>query len=62
MNWHLFAVFGLIAAVILIAGCSMLVKEPQIDVNDVAVTSVSLQQIELNVTLNVNNPNPVVLP
>ena len=59
MNWHLFAVFCLIAAVVLIAGCSMLVKDPQIEVNDVAVTSVSLQEIGLNVTLNVNNPNPI---
>jgi LEA14-like dessication related protein len=59
MNWHLYAVFGIIAAVILIAGCSMLVKDPQIDVNDVAVTSVSLQEVGLNVTLNVNNPNPM---
>ena len=55
----LYCLFGLIAAVILITGCSVLVKEPQIDVNDVAVTSVSLQQIGLNVTLNVNNPNPI---
>ena len=59
MNWHLFAVFGLIAAVILVAGCSMIVKEPQIDVKDVAITSATLQEIRLNVTLNVNNPNPV---
>ena len=59
MNWHLFAVFGLIAAVILVAGCSMIVKEPQIDVKDVAITSATLQEIRLNVTLNVNNPNPI---
>ena len=59
MNWHHYAVFGLVAAAILISGCSMLIKEPQIDVKDVAVTSASLQEIRLNVTLNVNNPNPV---
>ena len=59
MNWHIYTFFVLIAAVALIAGCSSLVKEPQIDVKDVAVTSTSLQEIILNVTLNVNNPNPV---
>jgi LEA14-like dessication related protein len=37
----------------------MIVKEPQIDVKDVAITSATLQEIRLNVTLNVNNPNPV---
>ena len=59
MNWHIYTFFVLIAAVALIAGCSSLVKEPQIDVKDVAVTSASLQEIILNVTLNVDNPNPV---
>jgi LEA14-like dessication related protein len=59
MNWHIYTFFVLIVAVALIAGCSSLVKEPQIDVKDVAVTSASLQEINLNVTLNVDNPNPV---
>ena len=38
---------------------TLLVKDPQIEVNNVAVASVSLQEIGLNVTLNVNNPNPI---
>ena len=59
MNWHIYTFFVLIASVALIAGCSSIVKEPQIDVKDVAVTSASLQEIILNVTLNVDNPNPV---
>jgi LEA14-like dessication related protein len=59
MNWHIYTLFVLIVAVALIAGCSSLVKEPQIDVKDVAVTSASLQEINLNVTLTVDNPNPV---
>ena len=37
----------------------MLIKEPQIDVKDVAITSANLQEIHLNVTLNVNNPNAI---
>jgi LEA14-like dessication related protein len=59
MNWHIYTFFILIAAAAIIAGCSSLVKEPQIDVKDVAVTSYSPQEINLNVTLNVDNPNPV---
>jgi LEA14-like dessication related protein len=59
MNWHIFAIFILIAALTLITGCSMLIKEPQIDVKDVAITSANLQETKLNVTLNVNNPNPI---
>jgi LEA14-like dessication related protein len=59
MNWHIFVIFVLIAALTLITGCSMLIKEPQIDVKDVAITSANLQELKLNVTLNVNNPNPI---
>jgi LEA14-like dessication related protein len=59
MNWHIFVIFVLIAALTLITGCSMLIKEPKIDVKDVAITSANLQELKLNVTLNVNNPNPI---
>jgi LEA14-like dessication related protein len=59
MYWHHYAIFALIAALVLIAGCSTLIKEPEINVTDVVVQSGTLQEIVLNVTLNVNNPNPV---
>ncbi|MGB9177270.1 MAG: LEA type 2 family protein [Methanoregula sp.] len=59
MYWRHYTILGLIAALILIAGCSTLIKEPEINVTDVVVQSVTLQEIGLNVTLNVNNPNPV---
>jgi LEA14-like dessication related protein len=59
MNWHMYAIFMLIAALTLITGCSMIIKEPQIDVKNVEITSATLQEVVLNVTLNVNNPNPV---
>jgi LEA14-like dessication related protein len=59
MNWHLYAFFGLIIAVIFISGCSTLIKNPEISVKDVTIQSATLQEIRLNVTLNVNNPNPV---
>jgi LEA14-like dessication related protein len=42
----------------LVSGCSMLVKDPVITLNHIAVTSVSVREIGLNVTLNVDNPNP----
>jgi LEA14-like dessication related protein len=58
MYWHHYAIL-LIAALALVAGCSTLIKEPEINVTDVVVQSVTLQEIGLNVTLNVNNPNPV---
>jgi LEA14-like dessication related protein len=59
MNWHLIPFFCLIVAVVLITGCSSLVKDPEIHVKDVAIQSATLQEIKLNVTLFVNNPNPV---
>jgi LEA14-like dessication related protein len=37
----------------------MLMKDPEITVKNVAIESVSSQKIDLNVTLNVNNPNSV---
>jgi LEA14-like dessication related protein len=59
MNWHMYAIFMLIAALTLITGCSMLMKDPEITVKNVAIESISSKTIALNVTLNVNNPNSV---
>ena len=59
MNWHIYTTFMLIAAFILVTGCSMLMKDPEITVKNVAIESISSQKIDLNVTLNVNNPNAV---
>jgi LEA14-like dessication related protein len=59
MNWHLYAVFGIVAALVLITGCSMLIKNPEIKVTNVAIQSGNLQEIALNITLSINNPNPV---
>ena len=58
MYWHHYAIL-LIAALALTAGCSTLIKEPEINVTNVVVQSGTLQEIVLNVTLNVNNPNPL---
>jgi LEA14-like dessication related protein len=59
MNWHVWIIFCLLGAAVLIAGCSSIIKEPEITVKDASVQSATLQEIRLNVTLNVNNPNPV---
>ena len=40
-------------------GCFMLLKEPIIAVNDVALRSFSFQSLTLDVTLGIDNPNPV---
>ncbi len=59
MDWHQITTLCLIAAMALITGCSTLMKEPEIDVTDVTIQSVTLQEIGLNVTVNVKNPNPI---
>ncbi|HTY15268.1 MAG TPA: LEA type 2 family protein [Methanoregulaceae archaeon] len=48
-----------IVAGVLVISSGLLVKEPVITLDHVAVTSVSIPEIGLNVTLNVDNPNPV---
>ena len=53
----MYATFILIAALTLITGCSMLMKDPEITVKNVAIESISSEKIDLNVTLNVYNPN-----
>lgn len=58
MHLFYFVVPGLVLFSILVSGCSMLVKDPVITLNQIAVTSVSVREIGLNVTLNVDNPNP----
>jgi LEA14-like dessication related protein len=58
MHLYYFVFPGLVLFCILVSGCSMLVKDPVITLNHIAVTSVSIREIGLNVTLNVDNPNP----
>jgi LEA14-like dessication related protein len=49
----------LMAAAILLSGCGMLIKEPKVEVKNVALESIDLSTINLLVTLSINNPNPV---
>lgn len=47
----------LLVAVLLIAGCSFLLKQPEISVKGVSLASLNLTTMGLDVTLSVNNPN-----
>jgi LEA14-like dessication related protein len=53
--WSLACLF--IAAGIIVSGCSMLLKEPDVSVKGVSPTSASLNELLLDVTLDVYNPN-----
>jgi|WetSurMetagenome_2_1015567.scaffolds.fasta_scaffold905638_1 LEA14-like dessication related protein len=59
MYLYYFVFSGLVLFCILVSGCSMLVKDPVTTLNRIAVTSVSFREIGLNVTLNVDNTNPI---
>jgi LEA14-like dessication related protein len=47
----------LIAGKIIISGCTALVKSPEVSVTDVALSSVALSELSLDVNLLVNNLN-----
>jgi LEA14-like dessication related protein len=54
------AFFCLIIVIgVLISGCGMLVKEPGIAMKNITIRSVTLSDIGIDITLSVNNPNPV---
>jgi len=53
--WSLACLF--LAAGIILSGCSMLLKEPDISVKGVSPKSASLSELLLDVTLDVYNPN-----
>ena len=60
MHPYYYAVFCLVVfSGVLVSGCGMLLKDPRITLSHVAIRSVSLQEIGLDVTLTVDNPNPV---
>jgi LEA14-like dessication related protein len=49
----------LIVIALLFSGCGMLIKDPKVDVKNVAVESLDLSNVGLLVTLSIDNPNPV---
>jgi LEA14-like dessication related protein len=44
---------------ILVSGCGLLLKDPVISVEKVSLSSLSLHDLGLDVTLSVSNPNPL---
>jgi LEA14-like dessication related protein len=48
-----------ILACVFIAGCSSLVKQPTVKVTNVVPTKISLSGMSYDVTLSVENPNPI---
>ena len=47
----------LLVVALLLSGCGLLVKDPKIDVKNVALESLDLSNIGLLVTLSIDNPN-----
>jgi LEA14-like dessication related protein len=43
----------------LFTGCGLLIKDPKIEVKNVALESIGMSDISLLVTLGIDNPNPV---
>ena len=54
-----YIVFGVVIVGILALASGMLVRDPVVTLDHVAVTTFSIPEIGLNVTLNVDNPNPM---
>lgn len=57
MQGQVWAFIFLIIAAVLLAGCSFLLKEPEISVKKVTPTSISLTDLDLSVVLGVTNSN-----
>jgi LEA14-like dessication related protein len=59
MQGYLALLCLLVVAALLFSGCGMLIKDPKIEVKNVAVESLDLSNIDLLVTLGIDNPNPI---
>jgi LEA14-like dessication related protein len=59
MQGYLAILCLLMAAALLLSGCGMLIKDPKIEVKNVALESADLSNIGLLVTLGIDNPNPL---
>lgn len=53
--------FLLMTALLFFSGCGLLIKDPKIDVKNVALESLDLSNVNLLVTLSIDNPNPIGL-
>jgi LEA14-like dessication related protein len=59
MQGYLALLCVLMVATLLFSGCGMLIKDPKIEVKNVALESLDLSNIGLLVTLSIDNPNPL---
>jgi len=59
MQGYLALLCLLLAVALLFSGCGMLIKDPKIDVKNVAIESMDFSNIGLLVTLGIDNPNPL---
>jgi len=51
----------IISSGLLLSGCGMLIKDPEVSVNDIELTTLSLDSFTIDVTLCVDNKNPLGL-
>jgi LEA14-like dessication related protein len=59
MQAHVWAFIFLLTTAAFLAGCSFLLKDPEISVKNVTPVSFSLSELDLSVMLDVYNPNPL---
>ena len=59
MHGYLALLCLLMVATLLFSGCGLLIKDPKIEVKNVALESLDFSAIGLLVTLGIDNPNPL---
>ncbi len=59
MKEYMVLLFFLVTCALMVSGCRMHIKDPNIEIKSVTLGSVNLSQISLLVTLDIDNPNPV---
>lgn len=59
MHGYLLILCVMIVTALFFSGCGLLIKDPKVDVKNVALDSVDLSNIGLTVTLGIDNPNPL---
>ncbi|MCU0630301.1 MAG: LEA type 2 family protein [Methanoregulaceae archaeon] len=59
MQGYLALLCLMMAVALLFGGCGMLIKDPKVEVKNVALESVDLSNVDLLVTLSIENPNPI---
>lgn len=55
---HITLLLGIIILAILFCGCSAIFKEPTVKVEDIELTNINATDLEMEITLLIDNPNP----